>query len=232
MASEPAPTSPDYQAKQLRMRRHHGGNLDKITPEIVLRIAERVAKGLSRAHAVALDSAWITTDQFDYSLKKDTVLQRMYSRKVAEIIEPMLEGIRGKTRSTLPVGDCWLLERVHGYRADGKGSSTTVNVNVIAGFESTVVERASQMLRARHAPSDIRRTLSGNGNLKRPEKRSIENTKAELSSEAAAATAPVVDIQATVSPIDGQEEHPATEPGPTGPNLAAAVGQGRGKDKQ
>lgn len=181
------------------------GNPPKVTLEVVERVAERVAKGMSKKHALAIDSSGCTVDSLDRALAKHAPWQRAFDGKVAEFIERALDGIRGTTRSTLPVGDCWLLERAHGFYPNPKSSTTNVQVNIVGGVEVTIAERAAQLLRTRHSPLKDRLGMSA---AVRASKQSLSEARKQLQQQQATVD---VEVLPDASGSDADSGHTGRE---------------------
>ena len=152
MESSSIPT--ESKAVVRKKRRKSGGRPPKITAEIIERIAERVAHGVPKKYACALDDVPVSVSGLDCALARSTVFTRVWDRKIASIIEPAMDSIRGRDAKTLPVGTCWWLERCHGFSTSKQAAvSLTIN-NTVVGIQQDVMNRAQVLLKNSYAPKE------------------------------------------------------------------------------
>lgn len=111
------------------------------------KVAEYEAEGLALSKCLRLvNPAW-TIPHWQAAIERDTILARHYETKAAELHLAMVRTIRGTTRTNLPVGTCWILERRFPAdyaqpKAGGGGNSTTFNGPVQINVGSAKAARA------------------------------------------------------------------------------------------
>jgi hypothetical protein len=91
----------------------------------------------------------LTTDHWHKSLQNNPNLAGDYELKAAQLKREKLLRIAGTTRSNLPVGDCWILERRFGdeFAQPKAGGGSQVNVQVNVGLPGDVKGRVSSLRR-------------------------------------------------------------------------------------
>ncbi len=100
------------------------------TPDLVRKVADRMAKGVPLRYALAVENTRHTPGSWEASLAKRPALARLFDQKIGAAIEAMLVDIADRSQKWHP-GQCWVLERRFGeYFAPPKSGGPTNTTNI------------------------------------------------------------------------------------------------------
>jgi hypothetical protein len=150
VASEPVTTAKLNPRKRERI----GGRPVKITPDIVSKVAENLATGLSLRMALRLAHPEISTVHWARSLERDTRIAAAFEVKEAEVVKRLLDELYqrslGGTKAQW-TAIAWILERRwrddYGQKPSGSGTNVNVQVNTLVGLGEDVLRRASTFIK-------------------------------------------------------------------------------------
>jgi hypothetical protein len=162
---------PSQPTGELLLKPINHGQPVRLTPEIVSNVADDVASGLPLKLALASQPQYLTEENWNKEIAKNTKLRLLFEQKIAHWVKARLKSIDGCNSKELPVGSCWILERrLPEYFALNKGSQVNVQVNV-AGLAEDVVRRASSFVKrkaASQAPIEVSAKVSRPRKAKHP----------------------------------------------------------------
>lgn len=135
------------ETKPKAKRPQFGGHPPAITPDMAVRIAERVCNGLPLHLALRLENINFTRGHWEKAIAKRPLLLARYEERLAQIQEEFLNEMNTCTLKTMPA-KVWKYERrFPEYYSIPKGNQTTVTNNTIClGLSDEVSRRAAQLV--------------------------------------------------------------------------------------
>lgn len=140
--------SPPVASQQLPSKpRRPNGPPPKITRELIARVIDRRAVGMSLAVALGMEDPLVPMDHWNKTLEKTTILRAYAAQREGEAITTILRRMQ-EAKPGAWQRDAWILERQFGYAAPKSGTGTQVNVtvNTCIGLADDISKRAASIV--------------------------------------------------------------------------------------